>query len=83
LSIACGAKCAFSGINKTVSRIIASGDDDMEKIPQYKKDEEKYICPSASWGDMTGQLPTPAEDVDKRDPYNDIYPYLPEYSGRK
>lgn len=55
----------------------------MKKKLQYKKDEEEYICPSASWGDMTGLLPNPAEDVDKHDPYDDVYPYLPEYSGRK
>ena len=52
-----------------------------KKTPESGKLE--YVCPSASWGEMTGLLPTPAEDANERDSYDEIFPYLPEYSGNK
>lgn len=45
--------------------------DDSKKIPEY-------ICPSASWGDMTGLIPGGITDPEK---YQEIYPFLPEYGG--
>ena len=38
----------------------------------------EYICPSASWGDMTGLIPGGEADPES---YREIYPYLPEYGG--
>lgn len=38
----------------------------------------EYICPSASWGDMTGLIPGGVTDPES---YREIYPYLPEYGG--
>ena len=34
-------------------------------VPDPENDEE-YICPSASWGDMTGLIQYAAEDREKR-----------------
>ena len=42
------------------------------------KNLPEYICPSASWGDMTGLIPGGIIDPEK---YKDVYPFLPEYSG--
>ena len=53
----------------------------MKIQPKPKNDKNEYICPSASWGEMTGLIPTPAEDVDERDSYDEIYPFSPEYRG--
>ena len=43
-------------------------------VPEPKPDELEF--PSASWGDMTGLIPTPADDEHKRSSYGDIIPYL-------
>ena len=65
------------------SCIIAVGDDNMEKRPIDDKEDVEYICPSASWGDMTGLIPVSAADSAERDSYDEIYPYLPQYGGKK
>ena len=47
-------------------------------VPEPKPDELEF--PSASWGDMTGLIPTPAEDEHQRSSYGDIVPYLADDS---
>ena len=54
-----------------------------KKIPVPEPEKEEYICPSASWGDMTGLIPFAAEDSAERSSYDEVYPYLPEYGGNK
>jgi len=34
-----------------------------------------YICPYASWGDMTGPIPTGTDNDPDPDSYRDIYPF--------
>ena len=48
-------------------------------VPDSEADKSEYICPSASWGDMTGLRPYAVENKDALDAYGEIYPYLPEY----
>ncbi len=61
------------------------GDDEMskKKIPVPEPEKEEYICPSASWGDMTGLIPFAAEDGIQRSSCDETYSYLPEYGGDK
>lgn len=54
-----------------------------KNIPVPQPEKEEYICPSASWGDMTGLIPFAAEDSDQRSSYEEVYPYLAEYGGAK
>ena len=42
-------------------------------------DEAEYICPSASWGDMTGLIPYAAAD---RSSCEELYPCFPEYGDK-
>lgn len=46
-------------------------------VPEPDIQELEYVCPSASWGDMTGLIPANPTDKDTRDSYQDVYPYLP------
>lgn len=46
-------------------------------IPEPEMQELEYVCPSASWGDMTGLIPANPTDKAERDSYKEIYPYLP------
>lgn len=46
-------------------------------VPEPNTQELEYVCPSASWGDMTGLIPANPTDKNTRDSYQDIYPYLP------
>jgi hypothetical protein len=43
-------------------------------VPEPRPDE--FECPSASWGDMTGFIPTPPENEHQRDSCGDMIPYL-------
>ncbi|MCR5599298.1 MAG: hypothetical protein K6G33_00930 [Ruminococcus sp.] len=43
----------------------------------------EYICPSASWGDVTGLIPVSAEKADEREAGDEMYPFLPEYGGKR
>ncbi|MBR6384551.1 MAG: hypothetical protein IKS03_00260 [Ruminococcus sp.] len=52
-----------------------------KEIPVPEKKREEYICPSASWGDMTGLIPNNPEKKDSEESYRDVYPYMPEYRG--
>ncbi|MBP5378704.1 MAG: hypothetical protein J6Y64_04095 [Ruminococcus sp.] len=47
-------------------------------FPEKNSKDIGYVCPSASWGDMTAQLPN---DKHPFSDYTDIYPYLHEYEG--
>lgn len=38
-------------------------------VPEPENDKE-YICPSASWGDITGLIPFAAEDSAQRGSYD-------------
>ncbi len=49
-------------------------------VPDPENDKE-YICPSASWGDITGLVPFAAENSDQHGSYSEIYPYISEYVG--
>lgn len=49
-------------------------------VPEPENAEE-YICPSASWGDITGLVPFAAENSDQHGSYSEIYPYISEYVG--
>lgn len=46
-------------------------------VPEPDRQELEYVCPSASWGDMTGLIPANPTDKETRDNYQEIYPYLP------
>lgn len=50
-------------------------------VPEPDKQELEYVCPSASWGDMTGIIPANPTDKETRDNYREIYPYLPAYDS--
>lgn len=49
-------------------------------VPDPEKTELEYICPSASWGDMTGLIPAGESDDKVDEVYKDLYPYRPEYN---
>ena len=69
-------------------RIIASGDDLMKRkkndipVPEPDKNEE-YLCPSASWGDMSGLIPYNAADSTSESSCREVYPYLSGYECEK
>ncbi len=46
-------------------------------FPEPEKNELKYVCPSASWGDMTGLIPTGTEEHSELESYEEMYPFLP------
>lgn len=50
-------------------------------VPDPDKKGLEYLCPPASWGDMTGLIPADSGFDDAVDNYDDLYPYLPEYKG--
>jgi hypothetical protein len=68
-----------------LSQIISVGDDKMskKKIPVPEPEEEGYICPYASWGDITGLIPFAAGDSVQLSSYDEGCPYLSEYGGDK
>ena len=46
-------------------------------VPDPEKPEPgQYICPSASFGDMTGIIHSAAEEPYERRAYRDMYPYM-------
>lgn len=51
-----------------------------KKIPVSEPERNglEYVCPSASWGDMTGLIPSGLENGSEIESYEDVYPYLPE-----
>lgn len=51
-----------------------------KKIPTHESEAE-YICPSASWGDMTGIISAAAEETEQRGYCDEAYPYLHGYGG--
>ena len=54
-----------------------------KKIPVPDPEKEEYKCPAASWGDMTGLIPYTAEKGSERSSCGGMFPYLPEYGGKK
>ena len=50
-------------------------------VPDRDKPEHEYICPSASWGDMTGLIPAGTHQSGAIESYEEVYPFLPPYSG--
>lgn len=57
--------------------ILPVGDDKMKKkkTPSSGRDEAVYLCPSASWGDMTGLIPAEPDQADAAENYEELYPY--------
>lgn len=55
------------------------------KIPVTppENSELEYTLPSASMSDMTGLIPSSADDSAKRDAYDDIIPYIPRSAKNK
>ncbi|HOR22503.1 MAG TPA: hypothetical protein PLY43_07240 [Ruminococcus sp.] len=47
-------------------------------VPDPEKPDLEYVCPAASWGDMTGLIPAGSPEKDQRGAYQELYPYLPE-----
>ncbi|MBQ8959934.1 MAG: hypothetical protein IJ071_01810 [Ruminococcus sp.] len=47
-------------------------------LPDPEKPDLEYVCPAASWGDMTGLIPEGSSDSSKRSAYQELYPYMPE-----
>ena len=49
-------------------------------VPEPESDDE-YICPAASWDNMTGTIQYSAEDMMERASYDEVHPFLHEYEG--
>ena len=49
-------------------------------VPVAESDVE-YICPSASWGDMTGLIPFAAGESTQQSSYKEVSPAPPEYDA--
>ncbi len=47
-------------------------------VPEPERNGLEYVCPSASWGDMTGLIPSGLENGSEIESYEDVYPYMPE-----
>lgn len=50
-------------------------------VPDPNRQELEYVCPPASWGDMTGLIPAITEQDGARTSYQEMYPYLPRYNA--
>lgn len=50
-------------------------------VPEAIDPELEYVCPSASWGDMTGLIPANNDPQTISPEYEELYPYLPQYKG--
>ncbi len=50
------------------------------KIPVKEPyiDGLEYVCPAASWGDMTGLIPANNSKETISEEYEKLYPYLPK-----
>lgn len=46
-------------------------------VPEPDKNDLEYVCPPASWGDMTGLIPTAPESRSDLNSYEELYPFLP------
>ena len=47
-------------------------------VTETERNGLEYVCPSASWGDMTGLIPSGLENGSEIESYEDVYPYMPE-----
>ena len=67
--------------------IISAGDDKMMRkkreipVPDPNAGGLEYVCPAASWGDMTGLIPSSPVHGSENDSYADVYPFKPAYGG--
>ncbi len=52
-------------------------------IKEPKEKDLEYVCPAASWGDMTGLIPANNSLETISESYNELFPYLPEYEPPK
>lgn len=50
-------------------------------VPDPEKQGLEYVCPSASWDDMTGLISTGESDGRSDEVYRDTYPCRTEYKG--
>ena len=51
---------------------------DMLVLEKKSAENDGYLFPAASWGDMTGLIPSGLNDGEEINSYENIYPYLPE-----
>lgn len=47
-------------------------------VPEPENDGLEYVCPPASWGDMTGLIPTGIRTREEYAAYRSLYPYMPD-----
>lgn len=47
-------------------------------VPDPEKQGLEYVCPSASWSDMTGLIPAGDNDDPVDEAYKEILPYRPD-----
>lgn len=50
----------------------------MKEKEKKSAENDGYLFPAASWGDMTGLIPSGLNDGEEINSYENIYPYLPE-----
>jgi len=46
-----------------------------KKRPSDNAEGTVYLCPSASWGDMTGLIPADTGQEGSEESYEELYPY--------
>ncbi|MBO5164464.1 MAG: hypothetical protein J6B75_08540 [Ruminococcus sp.] len=51
-------------------------------VPDPDSSDMEYVCPSASWGDMTGLIPANNSPETISEEYEELYPYLPTPEAR-
>jgi hypothetical protein len=47
-------------------------------ITEPESQDIEYVCPAASWGDMTGLIPANNSPETISEEYEELYPYLPK-----
>ncbi|MBR6581652.1 MAG: hypothetical protein IKK66_10180 [Ruminococcus sp.] len=47
-------------------------------ITEPDSNDIEYVCPAASWGDMTGLIPANNSPETISEEYEELYPYLPK-----
>lgn len=52
-------------------------------ITEPDSNDVEYVCPAASWGDMTGLIPANNFPETISEEYQNLYPYLPDAKGKK
>lgn len=47
-------------------------------VEEPYNDGLEYVCPAASWNDMTGLIPANNSKETVSEDYDELYPYLPK-----